>query len=319
MIRLSVIVPVYNVEKYLKKCIESILAQSFKDFELILIDDGSTDSSGKICDEYEKRDARIIVIHKTNGGLSSARNAGLDIAKGKYIGFVDSDDWISPQMYEKLILMCEKNDLDMAVCGVKKCYNDSSKDYICYNTINDKILNREEAITEIFVNHSFGEEACNKIYKKDIFKTIRYPEGKIHEDTYCICDIVDMCRKIGYSKEIGYFYYQRSNSIMNSVTPNIDKIESVSKVLEYLKHYSKIYFKCSSGLLSAPLRNLSYILKEKTKNNNKYLKGLKSFYRKYRQNVIKNKYISKGEKIIMLSLSVSPQITKVLFIFVKSH
>ena len=118
MPKISVIVPVYNVEKYLRKCIESILNQTFREFELILVDDGSTDSSGKICDEYALKDSRIKVIHKENGGASSARNAGLDVAKGEYIGFVDSDDWIEMDMYGELYRLIKENNTDISVCGI---------------------------------------------------------------------------------------------------------------------------------------------------------------------------------------------------------
>ena len=123
MSEISIIVPVYNVEKYLENCIESILNQTFKDFELILVDDGSTDNSGKICDIYEKKDSRIKVIHKNNGGLSSARNAGLDIACGKYVGFIDSDDSIHPRMYEILYDLIKKYESDISCCNYKKIYD----------------------------------------------------------------------------------------------------------------------------------------------------------------------------------------------------
>ena len=122
MSEISIIVPVYNVDQYLENCIESILNQTFKDYELILIDDGSTDKSGEICDKYEKKDNRIKVIHKYNGGLSSARNAGLDLACGKYIGFVDSDDSIHPEMYEILYDLQQIYNADISVCSFKKVY-----------------------------------------------------------------------------------------------------------------------------------------------------------------------------------------------------
>lgn len=311
--KLSIIVPVYNVEDYLDRCLNSIINQNFVDYELILVDDGSTDSSGLICDNYEKKDPRIIVIHKKNGGLSSARNAGLDIARGEYIGFVDSDDWISPSMYESLITMCENFDLDLAVCGVQICYDEIEKNHNYYSTPKDNIMNKEEALKALFSYHYFGEEAWNKVYKKELFTTLRYPEGKIHEDTYCICDILDKCSKIGYSKEIGYFYYQRQDSIMNkSSTPSIDKIKSVDTVLTYLKNYNNIFFECSAGLLSAPLKNIYILLNDKTSKNIVYLSELKNFYLKYRQVVIKNKYITKAEKLIMLSVSVSTKLTRLI-------
>ncbi|MEG0087047.1 MAG: glycosyltransferase, partial [Niameybacter sp.] len=123
---LSIIVPVYNVEKYLPKCIESILAQSFTDFEVILIDDGATDKSGEICEEYANKDTRIKIIHKENGGLSSARNAGIELSNGNYIGFVDSDDFIHPQMYEILLREARSSNSDVVICRYK-CWNEGEE------------------------------------------------------------------------------------------------------------------------------------------------------------------------------------------------
>ncbi len=124
MCEISIIVPVYKVEKYLKKCVDSILAQTFSDFELILVDDGSPDNSGRICDDYAKKDARVRVVHKQNGGLSSARNAGIEVAKGKYLGFVDSDDYIAEDMYELLYKAIIKEEADLSICGIYDVYEE---------------------------------------------------------------------------------------------------------------------------------------------------------------------------------------------------
>ncbi|HDT8053597.1 TPA: glycosyltransferase, partial [Enterococcus faecalis] len=122
MPKISIIVPVYNVEKYLEKCVRSILAQTFTDFELILVDDGSPDSSGAMCDQFAEQDQRVKVIHKENGGLSDARNAGIEIATGEYLGFVDSDDYIADDMYELLYTNIVKEDADLSICGIYDVY-----------------------------------------------------------------------------------------------------------------------------------------------------------------------------------------------------
>lgn len=314
MPKLSIIVPVYNVEDYLKRCIDSIINQNFKDFELILVDDGSTDMSPSICDDYSNRDKRVIVIHKKNAGLSSARNKGLDIAKGDYIGFVDSDDWIAPNMYLDLVNFCESNKLDLAICGVELCYENTNKNQPYYMTTNDRIMSKTEALEELFCNNSFGEEAWNKLYTKKVFANIRYPVGKIHEDTYCICDILNKCKKIGYKSGIGYFYYQRQNSIMNNLTsaPSVDKILSVENVLNYLSNYPEIFKNSAPNLLSAPLKNIKSILKNRSKDDYLYLRELKHFYLKHFKDIITIKNIPLGEKILMISLSVSWHLTKVI-------
>ena len=148
--KISVIVPVYKAERYLSACIDSILAQTFTDFELLLIDDGSPDASGQICDEYAARDRRIVVIHKDNGGLSDARNAGLDICKGEYISFVDSDDWINDKFIQNLYSSIKKNDADIAVASCK--YKSDSPQYTekIFSTPSGEI-DYEDILIEIFI------------------------------------------------------------------------------------------------------------------------------------------------------------------------
>lgn len=218
MAEISIIVPVYNVEKYLENCIESILNQTFKDFELILVDDGSTDNSGKICDIYKKKDSRIKVIHKNNGGLSSARNAGLDIASGQYIGFVDSDDSIHPQMYELLYSKIIDYDAMIAICNYKKVneinlipdYIDSKEDISIIEFSNleslNNLYNKNNKIDYII--------SCNKLYNQKIFNKIRYPIGKIHEDEFIAHKVLFESNKIIYLDKELYYYLQRQNSIM---------------------------------------------------------------------------------------------------------
>lgn len=314
--KISIIVPVYNVEKYLDRCIDSILNQDFEDFELILVNDGATDQCPEICDKYRKKDERIIVLNKENGGLSSARNAGLNIARGEYVGFVDSDDWISRNMYSMLYQICEKENLDMSICGVKLCFDDERKNKLYYKSDSVRVMTKEEALKELFVYSSFGEEAWNKLYKRHIFKEIRYPEGKIHEDTFCICEILEQCRRIGYITEIGYYYYQRNDSIMNinKKIPVIDKIEAVSIVLDYLKsQHSEIYNEGLYNIGSSPLKNLKNILESSSEMAKQYKKELKDFYKIYKKDILKNRNFNFGTKIIILSLTVSSRVTSLLY------
>ena len=152
---LSIIVPVYNVEKYIERCIKSILNQSFTNFELILVDDGSPDNCGKICDEYKKKDSRIKVIHKKNGGLSDARNAGIERAKGEYIAFVDSDDFINKYMYEILYKNAKKWDADISICNFKMvCENDRIDEDISVICEDAKVYGRNEALNKLYSNEN---------------------------------------------------------------------------------------------------------------------------------------------------------------------
>ena len=183
---ISIIVPVYNVEKYLNRCFDSILNQTFTDFELILVDDGSTDNSGIICYEYKTKDNRIKVIHKENGGLSSARNAGLDIARGKYIGFVDSDDFINKDMYKILFDTIQANNSDMVICDYYKVNEDDINKFrnLKCNCENIKIknLNNLESIDNLFLTGEKFIYAWNKLYKRELFNDLRYEKGRIYEN-----------------------------------------------------------------------------------------------------------------------------------------
>lgn len=211
---ISVIVPIYNVEKYLDKCIESIVKQSYTNLEIILINDGSTDNCLKKCEEWNKKDERIIVINKENGGLSSARNAGLDVCKGNYIVFVDSDDYINPEMIKELYNSLVKYGSDILICNYyindeKNIYPNKIKFKNFTISGNDKykyLYNKYQVMTII---------AWNKIYKREIFENLRYPNGKIHEDEYIIFDLLERAKKISYINEPLYYYLQRYGSITN--------------------------------------------------------------------------------------------------------
>ena len=159
---ISIIVPVYDVEPYLRKCIDSILIQSYRDLEIILVDDGSPDNCGAICDEYAEKDKRIKVIHKKNGGLSDARNAGLDIATGEYIGFVDSDDWVMPDMYEYLYKAVKEYDADMSVCGYYDYWGKTISGRYCQDI---QVYKGQEGIKAL-LDLKFGNYVWNKLYKR---------------------------------------------------------------------------------------------------------------------------------------------------------
>ncbi len=210
---ISIIVPIYNVEKYLKKCVESICNQTYQNLEIILVDDGSPDKCGEICDGYAKADKRIKVIHKKNGGLSSARNAGLDIAKGEYISFIDSDDYIASDFIEKLYLLCIKNDADIAECGFTK-FQDKIKIEKLDEDI--KIYTSKEMQTRMYSNNYVGTTVVwNKLYKKYIYNDLRFPIGKINEDEFCTYKALYNCNKnIVVTNKALYYYRYNPSSIM---------------------------------------------------------------------------------------------------------
>lgn len=217
--KLSIIVPVYNVEKYLCRCVDSILAQTFTDYELILVDDGSPDGCPAICDGYALKDPRVRVIHKSNGGLSDARNAGLDIAQGDYIGFVDSDDYIEPQMYQRLIEALELHDADLVACGILQERENGQITGRWPGLTEDRIYGRQDFLDHFYpdVRRNILPAAWNKVYKKRLFRDLRYPKGKIYEDAFIQLPLYDLCDKIVVCHEALYHYiYDRGNSIQNT-------------------------------------------------------------------------------------------------------
>lgn len=213
---ISVIVPVYNVNMYLDKCIQSIVNQSYQQIEIILVDDGSTDNSGEICDRWEAKDSRIKVIHKENGGLASARNTGLDIAVGKYIAFVDSDDYIRNDMYENMIKCMKDNQSDLVCCGRYRVDKNGIKEQ--FTLKRPKTFTTEEALKEWFCNGCINEAAWDKVYKSTLFENIRFPNGELNEDMPIMPYLFSRCQKITHIGEPFYYYVQRlSGSITTSV------------------------------------------------------------------------------------------------------
>lgn len=216
---LSIIVPVYNVEKYLHKCIDSILNQSFCDFELILIDDGSSDDCGTICDEYAKKDERIRVIHQSNQGQAAARNYAIEFASGEYLGFVDSDDWIESDMFSLLITSACEYDADMVMCRVKRVNeNNETLEIVGYDK--QLIMSNIDATKEILKNQVFLSYPVNKIYKRKLFNDIKFPINRVFEDTATIYKTVYKSNKVVTIPYVGYNYLFNINSTCNNT--NID-------------------------------------------------------------------------------------------------
>lgn len=176
MVELSVIVPVYKVETYLPKCIDSILAQTFRNFELILVDDGSPDNCGRICEEYAAQDSRIKVIHQANAGVSAARNAGLETAEGAYIGFVDADDWIEPEMYDTMLNTAKETGADVVVCGIR--YSDVDAVHLTPSLQDRGAYDRENLLKELFgMPNRLGGGACNKLFARKALQAVRFRRG----------------------------------------------------------------------------------------------------------------------------------------------
>lgn len=245
---ISIIIPVYKVEEYLEKCIESVLKQTYTNLQIILVDDGSPDNCGKICDEYAKKDSRIEVIHKVNGGLSDARNVGIAQAKGKYIGFVDSDDYIKEDMYEILINLIKEYDADVSICNLYDVID--GKEYIRNNENGIQEYSRLEILKEVLLDKNIQSYAWNKLYKKELFDEIKYPIGKKYEDIGTTFYVFEKCNKIVVTSKPEYYYLKRSDSLVNNVTEStvldytdiiIQRYLYTQKNIEELRKYNNYY------------------------------------------------------------------------------
>ncbi len=246
MCRISIIVPVYKVEPYLKKCIDSILQQTFTDFELILVDDGSPDSCGIICDEYAQKDKRIKVIHKENGGLSDARNAGIDIAQGIYVGFVDSDDCIAPDMYQSLMNDMITREADIAICGIIDVYESGEERPRIKSEISC-LMSKEEALEKMLNQYPFDTSAWNKLYKKSLFDGIRYPYGKLAEDLFTTYKLIDRCSVIVFNSNPKYYYLRRQGSIMSGSFNRKLFCDALEASQDLVTFVSEKYVKLTNG------------------------------------------------------------------------
>lgn len=224
---ISVIVPVYKVEPYLDKCVQSIADQTYRNLEIILVDDGSPDNCGEMCDTWAAKDSRIRVIHKKNGGLSDARNAGLAAATGKYMGFVDSDDYIAPDMYRLLLERMNADGSDIAACGVEMVYEDETPRRMltpdgCH------VLDNRQAMEAIIRESLLKQPVWYKLYKTELIRDIPFAVGKCHEDVFWSWQAVARAKKVSIFDTPCYFYLQRSGSIMGQQfsEKRLDSIEA---------------------------------------------------------------------------------------------
>lgn len=311
--KISVIVPIYNVEQYLSRCVDSILAQTFRNFELILVDDGSPDNCGAICDEYAKKYDFITVIHKENGGLSDARNHGIDIAKGEYLSFIDSDDWVTPDFLEKLYDAIVQTGCRMSVCNV--VWHDGNQELkgCSYRPAAElKVVSGADMYETLY-----RPSASNKMYERSIFQTMRYPKGKLYEDAYIYHDILSQIDSLAYTGTDGYFYFQREESIIHMRYSHrcTDIIEAVylrarnlDTIVGVHDHADEAYLAVYSRLAIA-YSNLSAsdsVAKAALKKN-------KALYNKVFWRIFFDKHFSLKQKFRFVVLRFSPWLHKKIY------
>ena len=258
---ISVIVPVYNVEDYLPKCIDSILSQRYQNLEIILVNDGSTDHSLEICKEYAGKDDRIVLISKLNGGLSSARNAALDVCKGDYIAFVDSDDWILPDMFSSMLEACKNADADLAICGIGTEHPPIIKKYPVASK--KKVLGTEELMFSYLTAADVRQVVWNKLYRAHFFERHRFKEGVIYEDAFIMHELLSQCRRAVFVDDCFYIQLIRPGSITQSKfsQKNLDAVQAYSGLIGFLsEHYPRFTYLGESKKINSYLSLMKLIV-----------------------------------------------------------
>ena len=312
----SIIIPIYNAEKYLRRCLDSIVSQSFKDYEVLLIDDGSTDNSGKICNEYTYKYKNFKVFHKENEGSASARNYGLVRAEGNYIIFVDADDFVHEEYVDYLYKAIIKTGADIVQCQYKIVDDKSVIDYSLVHEIPQKYSNIE--FLELFCekkNYVDIVVLWNKIYKKSLFDNLYFPVGKGIDDDYLICQIVYRAKQIIIISECLYYYYMSSNSQMRSKPSlkKIDNIDAIRSQLEFLEtiHERRLYDKLLYRYYAAILDDF-YFLKKYFPNEKMIIDEINKERKQILSNLIVNKEITIANKLIIFFRYFFPKMFELL-------
>lgn len=330
-VMLSIIVPAYNVEKYISECVKSIINQSYKNFELIIVNDGSTDNTLQILRKYEALDHRLIILNQNNQGQSSARNRALNLAKGKYIGFIDSDDWIEPEMYENMVRIAEQTNADMIVCDMSSDYEDGTIDYYNGRGEKNKIdsfaeYNNSTETIKYLLTDRLSVSPCNKIYRRKMIEEnkLRYPLGLWNEDMEMAVKYYFHSKKI--VKVDGYYYHYRQRNLSTTKTYDyriFDMFKVMDNIYSFLQEkklnilyvneyrYYYLYF----GVILTFYRALNM---ENEMKNNALIKirvYLKNFLKNYKLFIF-NSYLSKNQKILISLLLVNIKTAEKLF-FIK--
>lgn len=303
---ISIIVPVYNVRGYLEECLNSLISQNYPKLEFVLVDDGSTDGGGVFLDEFSKKDARVRVFHQENRGLSAARNRGILESKGEFITFVDSDDFIAADYVQYLYTMCARNQARMAICAIRELTTKGRE--INYGAeYDEKVMSTEEALGRMLREEGFNVSAYAKLYRKDLFENVTFPENAVHEDLGTTYKLVQKCPRVVYGPEAKYVYRKRSGSISNEefsekkfdiITLTDAMCDEIEKSFPYLLNTVNLRrvharFSVLRQMLNA--KNLSELQREQENELVRWLRENRKF-------VTKNPVATGRDKIAMYSL-----------------
>lgn len=321
---ISVIVPVYNIEKYLPRCIESIRKQTYNNLEIILVNDGSTDTSGTICDEFAKKDERIRVIHKENGGSSSARNAGIENAKGEYLGFVDSDDYIESEMYEKMICAIEETD-----CGIIQVARDEIDEDgnlmpgLCLMPDTMQKYSAGEFLKELLL-HKGDCSFCTKILKRDLFFEKRFPVGVLNEDFHLLVKMLEEGENVVSLPYCGYHVFYRIGSNTRKTDKNDfsrvygDNVDNADMVYGMVKEKYPILEKIAIrfGLYQRMDYLLHIPIAQMTKDNLQY-KKICRYVKTHWKDAVSSAYLTKKDKLYLTLFAVAPKFVRKVHAFIR--
>lgn len=310
---ISIIVPIYNVENYLQECIESLLIQTYRNLEILLIDDGSTDLSGNICDEYANRDSRISIVHKENGGLSDARNAGLKAASGEYYMFIDSDDYISQNLVEKMYLSVIQNNCDIAICNMIRVFEDGTTEPFYQPGHNVDVLLGDKRFDTLN-----QPSVCNKLFRSELFNDLFFPKGKFYEDTFVYHVLAYRARNIVLTGEDGYWYRSRKDSILGQpkyTDRYFDFVEAVWQRVNFLlNHNVQPYADEACLSLYVAYSNAKHFIVKTASNKNKFIVAKKQYLEAYRR-LLYGRKTNNGlkQKIRLVLLRYIPKLHKKLY------
>lgn len=301
---ISVIIPIYKVEGYLERCVESIQKQTYQNLEIILVDDGSPDNCGKMCDEYAKKDTRIKVIHKENGGLSDARNAGIEVASGTYIVFVDSDDFVSNDYVEYMYKILVENDAKLAISGIMNVWKDISITEGIHTKV--QVLTPKETFENLLFAKGIEISAYGKLYHRSLWKENRFPKGKVYEDTAIMYKIIEEAQKIVYGDKKCYYYIARVGSISKQQGFNKNEEDYIIHTEQMLKFIEEKYPELQTAIhrfdIYAKFRILRMLIYTEPRNKQmekEYIANIK----KYQKEVFFCKQTPKRDKIAIILLS----------------
>lgn len=308
---ISVVVPVYNVEHYLKKCVDSICHQTYRNLEIILVDDGSTDCSGSLCDEFATSDSRIRVIHKSNGGLSDARNAGMELASGEWWMFVDSDDYIAPDTVETLLLAAVENHCEIAVCNMMRIYEDGKQEPF-YCPVTEPTIWAGEQRFETLRQPS----VCNKLFRADLFKELRFPKRKFYEDTFVYHVLAHRANRIALTGLSGYYYLSRRESILGQsqfTDRYFDYVEAIHERAMFLFNHgvSRYGEEACLSLYAAIVNSTKNI--RKTPQNAEHFQRMWEWYELAYRNLMSSPDTSIKQKLRLFFLKYAPKIHNKLY------